>query len=184
MSLFFSSCFCFQTDLVLFKIYYNAAIHRVRKFPEKRLWWKPFLGIFKFFKMGLGKGIFLFIFWVSFSGCFQTLNRNVFLWMITLFGANNPEQSRVCQKVEVFSYQMPRNTKIRDFFILSTRKIYVFSDLYSSQKKSLKLERFLCKDVLTEFIKVISFKLMYLVFKFPAWQNFKVKEWHNFTKRE
>ena len=30
---------------------------------------------------------------------------------------------------------MPQNTLARDLFILSTRKLYVFSEMYSSQKK-------------------------------------------------
>ena len=29
---------------------------------------------------------------------------------------------------------MPQNALLRDFFILSTRKPYVFSEMYSSQK--------------------------------------------------
>ena len=32
------------------------------------------------------------------------------------------------------------------FFIFSTRYLYVFSEMHSSQKKSVKLKRFLCKD--------------------------------------
>ena len=54
--------------------------------------------------MDLGKGLFLLVFQTSFYGCFPTLNRNAFLWMVTLFGANTPESSKVFQKVEAFSY--------------------------------------------------------------------------------
>ena len=61
-------------------------------------------GKFKLSKMDLGKGIFLSVFRTPFYGSFQTLNRNAFLWMITLFGANIPEPSKICQKVEAFSY--------------------------------------------------------------------------------
>ena len=44
-----------------------------------------------------------FIFLCS-DGCFQTLNRNALLWIITLFGANTPNSSKICQKVGAFSY--------------------------------------------------------------------------------
>ena len=116
MSLFLSSCFSIQTrtDLVLVKCYYNAVVRRFlktfRKSAGKRLWWKPFLGKFKLFKMDSGKGVYLSIFWTPFHGCIQTLNRNAFLWMITLFDANTPESSKIFQKVEAFFYLMPQNT--------------------------------------------------------------------------
>ena len=54
--------------------------------------------------MGSGKGFVLPVFQTPFYGCFQTLNGNAFLWMITLFGASTPESSKTCQKVEAFSY--------------------------------------------------------------------------------
>ena len=54
--------------------------------------------------MDSNKGFSLPVFQTLFYGCFQTLNRNVFLWMTTLFGANTPETSKICQKVEAFSY--------------------------------------------------------------------------------
>ena len=83
MSLFLSSCFSIQiwTNLVLVRFYYNAAVRRVlktfRKFAGKRLWWKPFLGKFKLFKIGSGEGVFRWVFRTPFYGCFQTLNRNI-----------------------------------------------------------------------------------------------------------
>ena len=151
MSFFLSSCFSFQTrtNLVLVKFYYNAAVWRFmktfRKFAGKRLWWKPFLGNFKLFKMDSGKDVFLSVFRSPFYGCFQTLTRNTFLWMIKLSGANTLESSKICQKVEVFSGWMPRNTLVRDFFILSTYKLYVFSDMYSSKKNPWNLKRYFLK---------------------------------------
>ena len=110
MSLLLSSCFSFETrtDLVLVKFFYNAAVTRFlktfRKFAGKRLWWKPFLGKFKLFKLDSGKGVFLSVFRIPFYGCFQTLNRKALLWMITLLGANTLESSKICQKGEAFSY--------------------------------------------------------------------------------
>ena len=51
--------------------------------------------------------------------------------MITLFGVNTPESSKICQKVEAFSdYYLG----VRLLF-LSTRKLYVFSEMYFSLKK-------------------------------------------------
>ena len=108
ISLFLSSCFSSQirTDLILVKFFYNAAVRRFlktfRNFAWKRLSWKSFLGKFKLFKVDLGKGVFLSAFQTVFYGCFQTLNRDAFLWMTTLFTANTPELSKICQKVEAF----------------------------------------------------------------------------------
>ena len=110
MNLFLSSYFSFQTrtDLVLAKFYFSAAVRRFlktfRKIAGKRLWWKPYLGKFKLFKVDSGKGVFLSVFRAHVSGCFQTLNRYAFIWMITLSGAYTPESSKICQKVEAFSY--------------------------------------------------------------------------------
>ena len=93
-------CFC--------KLYYNAAVRHFlktfKKFAGTCLWWKPFLGKFNLFKMDSGKGFFLSVFRTPFYICFRTLNRSVFLWKITLFGANTPESSKICQKVEDFPY--------------------------------------------------------------------------------
>ena len=110
MSLFLYSCFSFQTrtDLILVKFFYYGAVRRFlktfRNFAGKRHWWKPFLGKFKLLKADSGKGAFLSVFRAPFYACFQTLNRNVFPWMITLFGANIPESLNICHKVETFSY--------------------------------------------------------------------------------
>ena len=54
--------------------------------------------------MDSGKDFFLPVLRTPFYGCFQTLNTNTFLWMITLFGANTLESLKICQKVETFSY--------------------------------------------------------------------------------
>ena len=110
MSFFLSSCFFFQTriDLILVKFFYYGAVRRFlktfRKFAGKRHWWKPFLGKFKLLKVDSGKGVFLSVFRAPFYACYQTLNGNVFLWMITLFGANIPESLNICHIVDDFSY--------------------------------------------------------------------------------
>ena len=54
--------------------------------------------------MDSGKGIFPSFFRIVFYGCFETFNRNALLWIITLFGANTAESSKIYQKVEAFSY--------------------------------------------------------------------------------
>ena len=120
MSLFLSYCFSYQTrkDLVLVKFYYNAAVRRFlktfRKFAGKRLWMRPFLG--KLF-------VFLSVFRTPFYGCFNIV------WC---------KYSRVIKdlskKGSFFLLNAPKYLGAR-FFILSTRKLYVFSEMYSSQKK-------------------------------------------------
>ena len=54
--------------------------------------------------MDRGKGLYLPVFRTPFYGCFQTMNRNAFLWMITSSGANSSESSKIFQKVEAFTY--------------------------------------------------------------------------------
>ena len=58
---------------------------------------------FKLFKVDSSKGVFLSVFRTPFYGCFQALNRNPFHLMMTLFGTNTPESSKISQKVETFS---------------------------------------------------------------------------------
>ena len=146
MSLFLSQCFSFQTrnDLFLVNFYYNEAVWRFpktfRKFAGKHLWWRPFLGKFKLFKIDSGKGA-LSVFRTPFYGCFQTLNRNEFFWMITLFGVNTPKSSKIGS---FFLFNTLKHFGAR--FFLSTDKLYVFSEMYSSLKKSVKVKRFFCKD--------------------------------------
>ena len=54
--------------------------------------------------MDSGKDVFLLVFRLPSFGCFQTINRNAIFWMITLFGANTQESSKIYQKVEDVSY--------------------------------------------------------------------------------
>ena len=113
MSLFLSPCFSFQTrtDLILVKFFYYEAVRRFlktfRNFAGKRHWWKPLLGKFKLLKVDSDMGVFLSVFRAPFYACFQTLNGNVFLWMITLFGANIPESLSFCPKVDAFFIKCP-----------------------------------------------------------------------------
>ena len=128
MSSFLSSYFSFQTraDLVLVKFCYNAAVRRFlktfRKFAGKRLLWKPILGKFKLLKMDLGNDVFLSVFQtVSLKHWKETHSFE----MITFFGANSPDSSNICQKVEAFSYEMHQNTYERDFSLyLQTLRIF------------------------------------------------------------
>ena len=57
---------------------------------------------FKLFKVDSSKGVFLSVFRTPFYGCFQALNRNPFLLMMTLFGINTPESSRFLKKLKLF----------------------------------------------------------------------------------
>ena len=72
---------------------------------------------------------------------------NTFLWLLPSI------QQRIIKDLSKSGnafYLKPRNTQARDLFILFTRKIYVFSEMHSSQKKkkkkSMKLKRFLGID--------------------------------------
>ena len=126
MSLFLSSCFSFQTRTDLVKFYYNPAVWRFlktfRKMAGKRLWWKIFLAKFKLFKMDSGKGVFLSVFQTPFCGCFQTFNRNAFLWMIILFGENTTESSKIWK---LFLIKCPE-ILWRETFLFSLRAKFTY----------------------------------------------------------
>ena len=116
MSLFLSSCFYFQTrtDVVLVKFYYNADIRRFlktfRKPAGKRLWWKPFLAKFKLFKIDSGKGIFLSVFRSPLYGCFQTFNRNTFIWMTNIVRCKHSRIIKDLSKIGSFFLLYAQNT--------------------------------------------------------------------------
>ena len=145
MSLFLSYCSLFDVrkDLVLVKFYCSAAVRCSLivfwKFPGKRLWWRS---KFQFIKMDSRLWL-LFISFRNTYSCIKTLNRNRFLYMITLFSAKTPKSSQICQKAVAFSYQMSLNTWAQKLFILSTEKLHVFSKRCSPQKGFVKLKRFL-----------------------------------------
>ena len=106
--------------------------------------------------MDSGKGIFSSVFQTPFYGCCQTFNRNAFLWMIILFGENTTESSKIWK---LFLLKCPKILR-RETFLFSLRANYVFSEMYSSQKKSVKLESFLCKDKFSQNFKFqISFQI-------------------------
>ena len=140
MSLFSSTCLSFQirTDLLLVKFFYNAAVRSFlktfRKFAGKQLWCKPFSG------KDSGKGVFLSVFRTSFYGCFQALNRNEFLWMITLFGANTPKNWKL------FLMKCPEILRCETFLFFLRENFTYFLKCIPLKKKSVKVKRFLCKD--------------------------------------
>ena len=72
--------------------------------------------------MDLGNDVFLSVFQtVSLKHCKETHSFE----MITFFGANSPDSSNICQKVEAFSYEMHENTYARDFSLyLQTLRIF------------------------------------------------------------
>ena len=116
MSLFLSSCFYFQTrtDVVLVKFYHNADIRRFlktfRKPAGKRLWWKPFLAKFKLFKIDSGKGVFLSVFRSPLYGCFQTFNRNTFIWMTNIVRCKHSRIIKDLSKIGSFFLLYAQNT--------------------------------------------------------------------------
>ena len=63
---------------------------------------------------------------------------------------------------------------MQDFFSLPTRKIYVFSEMYFSQKKYVKLKRFPFKDKSSQNFFRSLVKLKCIVFKFPVYKILKL----------
>ena len=143
MSFFLSSCFSSQTrtDLVLVKLHDNAAVRRFlktfRKIAGKPLWWTPFLAKFKLFKTDPGKGVFLSVFQTPFYGCFQAFNRNAFLWMIILFGANTPASSKICEKWKVFLLNAPKCLGAGLFYSLA-QTLRTFWNVFLLKKKIIR----------------------------------------------
>ena len=75
-------------------------------------------------------GVFLSVFQTPFYGCFQTLNRNEFLWMITSFGA---------KKCLVLKFVLDK-TEVMVFWVLH---IYMFCNRWKSEKAS-NVKKFQC----------------------------------------
>ena len=101
---------------------------------------------FKVFKVDSGKGVFLSVYRTPFYGCFQTLNGNALLWMITLFGADTPASSKICQKVEAFLTKCPEILKGKIFYSLFAQVLRIFWYVFLWTKFVI-LKKFLCKDM-------------------------------------
>ena len=70
-----------------------------------------------------------------------------------------PETSKIFQTVNFFLLSFPINNQHQTFFILSTRMYHLHFEIFSSQKKSMKLERLLRKDKsCPNFFKLLQFK--------------------------
>ena len=100
------------------------------------------------FKTNSGKGFLLSVFRTPFYGCFETLNRNAFLWMITLFGANS--YSRVIKDFSksgsLFLSNAPKYLGAILFYSLYAQTLRIFWHVFLSKKNSVKLKRFHCKE--------------------------------------
>ena len=134
MSLFLSPCFSFQTrtDLVLVKLYFNGAVRHFLKtfikFEGKRLWWKPFLGKFKLLKWTQVRTSF---YSQPFYGCFQTLKRNAFLWMITFVWCKYSIVIKDLSKSgSFFSLNAPKYLGARLFYSLYEQPLHIFRNVY------------------------------------------------------
>ena len=127
--------------------------------------------------MDSGKGFFLPVFRTSFHVCFQTLKRNTFLWMITLFGANTLRVIKDLSKSgSFFLLNAPKYLRVRLLYSLFVKSYFL--KCIPLKKNPLNFKGFIVK------ISLDKFKLKCLDFKFPAWQNFKVCWWASFIKRE
>ena len=138
--------------LVLVIFNYNAAVRNFLntfwKFTGKGLWWKPFLENLSYLK------------WTQVRASFSL--PNTFLWLF-----RNIERKRIplndnivwCRYSWVikdlsksgtfFLLIAPKYLSAR-FFILSSRKFYVFSDMYSSEQNPWYLKSFfvkICRDL-------------------------------------
>ena len=90
---------------------------------------------------------------------------------------------RFIKKWKHFLIKCPKILR-RETFLFSLRGNFTyFLKYFLLKKKSVKLNRFLCKDKSSQNFLRSLVKLECLVFKFPDWQNFKVSWWHNFTKK-
>ena len=104
--------------------------------------------------MDSATGIFLSVLRTHFNGCFQKLNKNTYLCMITSSDAKTPESSKICRTVVAFTYLVSLNS----FFILSMGKFYVLlkNFLYKKIHKTPRLYGFLVKiSLLRNFINAI-----------------------------
>ena len=149
---FLMSFFSFQTrkDLVLVNFYYHAAVwcflKTFRKYAGKRLWWKPFLGKLKLFKMDSGKGFF-----ISFPNTFLCLLPNIEQRPIPL---NDNivwcKYSRVIKDLSksgsLFLLNAPKYLGARLFYSLYVQTYTYFLKCILLKKKSVKPKRFHCKD--------------------------------------
>ena len=142
--------YCVVKALVLVIFNYNAAVRNFLKtfwkFTGKGLWWKPSLGNLRYLKWTPSKGVFLSVYRTPFYGCFQTLNGNALLWMITLFGADTPASSKICQKVEAFLTKCPEILKGKIFYSLFAQVLRIFWYVFLWTKFVI-LKKFLCKDM-------------------------------------
>ena len=106
--------------------------------------------------------IFLLVFRTPFYGCSQKLNKNAFLWMITLFYAKTPVSSKICQIMVAYFHLMSLHASL----ILSTHKFHIFLKKYSS-KKLHKTESLLWEDTSSQ-----TFHKCY------SWRNLQWSSYH------
>ena len=101
--------------------------------------------------MDSATSIFLSVFRAHFYGYFQKLNKNAFIWMITLFCAKSPESLKICQIVAAFFYLVSQNTSL-----LFLRANFTNFWKYSSQNNSQYFKGFFVKiSHLKNFINTI-----------------------------
>ena len=138
--------------------------------------------------MNSGKGVFLSVFRAPFYDCFQIFNRNAFLWITTLFGANTPESSKICQKVEAFFIKCPEILRSETFLLslhakntnflkcIPIKKTKKDTKTHKQKKiKSVKCKKFIREDKCSQnclksivWVKVSSFQISCLT-KFQSY---------------
>ena len=158
MNLFLSSYFSFQTrtDLVLAKFYFSAAVRHFlktfRKIAGKRLWWKPYLGKFKLFKVDSGKGVFLSVFRAHVSGCFQTLN-SIHLNDNTVWCIYSRVIKDLSKSGGFFLLNALKYSGESQFHSPYAQSLHIFWNILlkkTKTKKNVKLKKLFCKDKSSE----------------------------------
>ena len=129
--------YCVVKALVLVIFNYNAAVRNFLKtfwkFTGKGLWWKPFLGNLRYLK------------WTQERASFYQFTEHLFMVVSNIERKRIPlndnivwcRYSRFIKDLSkggsFFLLNAPKYLSAR-FFILSSRKFYVFSDMYSSEQ--------------------------------------------------
>ena len=106
--------------------------------------------------------IFLLVFRTPFYGCSQKLNKNAFLWMITLFYAKTPVSSKICQIMVAYFHLMSLHAPL---FFLRTNFTHFWKNI--PHKKLHKTESLLCKDTSSQ-----KFHKCY------SWRNLQWSSYH------
>ena len=101
--------------------------------------------------------------------------------MMTLFGANTCDQ-RFVKKWKLFLIKPPEILRHETFLFFLHADFTYFLKWIPFKKIPWNLKSFFIKISPLRIFQIHYFKLNCLFFKIPTWQNFKIRERHNFIK--